>query len=378
MTARLAAVRAAVALALLVLPGGATAQTTASLDAGVTRVRYGNEPALSLFAVSPLLQIQRDDDWLAALASISAFEGGGWGARATLAGSRYLAPVLGLTPELSGLADASRAEDGTRTGEALARGRLHWLAATEGLWVGGGLGRADGLNGTQSVRSLELGGWVRHDPLTLLLTLGPEWVGDSVRVIDTDLLARVVSGPAEVAVFGGVRHQRQPFYQADRWGGVSAAWWFNERIAATVAIGSYPGDLAREFGAGRYTTLAVRIATRRPDPPERADQPGFRLLPPLAEPVVAEFITEPSGEGRRRIRVSAPGARSVDIIGDFSDWQPVPMRRTGNGLWEVDVALQPGVHRLNVRVSGGEWGVPPGVPVIRDDFNGVVGLITIE
>ena len=368
--------------ALLLLAAGLSdvgaTQTTASIEAGITRVTYGGDPALSLFAVSPFIQFEQPDGWLAAMATVSAFEGGGWGLQTTLTGSRYLPQAFGLRPELVGLAQASRGEDASRAGEAGGRLRMHWLGPTEGLWGGGGASLADGLTGTSTVRSVELGGWLRRGALTLVASLEPTWAGDSIRTTDAEALGRVVRGPVEVTLFGGVRQHRVPEGRTERWAGVSGAWWFGPRIAATLGIGSYPADLVRDFARGRYATLAIRLANRRPDPPERADQPAYRLLPPLARPVVAEFGTEPAGPGRHRIVVRAPGARGVEIMGDFTDWQAVPLEPAGAGRWATEVTLSPGVHRLNIRLAGGEWGVPPSVPVVRDDFNGVVGLLTVE
>lgn len=39
--------------------------------------------------------------------------------------------------------------------------------------------------------------------------------------------------------------------------------------------------------------------------------------------------------------LTAPGARSVEVTGQFSDWQPVPMRRTRNGAWDITIELEP-------------------------------------
>ena len=39
--------------------------------------------------------------------------------------------------------------------------------------------------------------------------------------------------------------------------------------------------------------------------------------------------------------------------------------------------LSPGMHQINVRVDGGPWIAPPGVPTMRDGFNGEVGLVVI-
>jgi hypothetical protein len=331
-----------------------------------------------LFAISPFVQFEQPDGWLAAMATLSRFDGGGWGLQTTLTGSRYLPATLGLRPEISATAEASRGQDASLVGEAGGRLRLHMLGPTSGVWSGAGIAWADGLLGTHSVRSIDVGGWVRHSVLTVVASVEPEWIGDSIRAVDSEALARVVTGPLEVAAFGGVRQQRHPSSTSERWGGITGAWWFGSRVAATLGIGSYPSDLSREFGAGRYATVAIRLATRRPDPPERADQPAYRLLPPLARPVVAQFGTEPVGPGRQLIVVRAPGAGGVEIMGDFTDWQAIALRRDGGGRWVTEVPLAAGVHRLNVRVAGGEWGVPPGIPVVRDDFNGVVGLLTIQ
>jgi 1,4-alpha-glucan branching enzyme len=75
--------------------------------------------------------------------------------------------------------------------------------------------------------------------------------------------------------------------------------------------------------------------------------------------------------------VLAPDARRVEIAGDFTDWQPVPMERVPAGRWRFDVRLAPGVHQLNVRVDGGAWEVPAGLASLRDEFSGGVGLLVV-
>ena len=73
-----------------------------------------------------------------------------------------------------------------------------------------------------------------------------------------------------------------------------------------------------------------------------------------------------------------PGARKVELMGDFTDWQPIEMKRVGVDRWEVRVPLRAGAHRLNIRIDDGEWGVPPGVTAITDDFSGVVGVLIVQ
>jgi hypothetical protein len=68
----------------------------------------------------------------------------------------------------------------------------------------------------------------------------------------------------------------------------------------------------------------------------------------------------------------------VEIMGEFSDWQPLPLAAAAPGLWTLTLQLAPGVYRFNVRVDGGDWFVPPGVPAVDDDFSGRVGVIVVR
>jgi hypothetical protein len=65
-------------------------------------------------------------------------------------------------------------------------------------------------------------------------------------------------------------------------------------------------------------------------------------------------------------------------MGDFTTWRPVPLRPAGNGSWFLTVQLEPGTHQVNLRVDGGAWAVPPGLPVVTDEFGGSVGLLVIS
>ena len=53
-------------------------------------------------------------------------------------------------------------------------------------------------------------------------------------------------------------------------------------------------------------------------------------------------------------------------------------RALGAGTWEARLPLAPGVYRVNLRVDGGPWIVPPGLPSVVDEFGGAVGILTIE
>jgi len=79
----------------------------------------------------------------------------------------------------------------------------------------------------------------------------------------------------------------------------------------------------------------------------------------------------------QKIVIRVGGVETVDVMGDFSDWSPLTLIRRGRDLWELALPLSAGVHQINVRVDGGQWVSPPGMPVMRDGFNGEVGLLVV-
>lgn len=54
--------------------------------------------------------------------------------------------------------------------------------------------------------------------------------------------------------------------------------------------------------------------------------------------------------------ITAPGATSVMLVGDFTGWQdqPVNMVKRDGGLWTASVALPTGAHHYRFLVDG-QW-----------------------
>jgi 1,4-alpha-glucan branching enzyme len=54
--------------------------------------------------------------------------------------------------------------------------------------------------------------------------------------------------------------------------------------------------------------------------------------------------------------LTAPDAKSVLLVGDFTDWQkkPVPMQQGSGGAWVATVKLSPGAHPYLFIVDG-QW-----------------------
>ncbi len=55
-------------------------------------------------------------------------------------------------------------------------------------------------------------------------------------------------------------------------------------------------------------------------------------------------------------RFTAPGAATVLLVGDFTQWQtrPIPLKKGAGGLWSTTVELTPGKHVYRFIVDG-EW-----------------------
>jgi len=363
-------------------------QVTAVLEGGGSRIDYAGSPDLSALSVSPGLQWLTPSSRLTVEGGFAQFSGGGWSLQGAAAASGFT-PAFGLLRgELAGTAIGSTSGDGADAGELLAHARLHVLGRREGIWLGGALGRAwNGLTWRSDVRG-DAGAWLRRDALTLTATAAPAWVGDSLRFVDANLAARLAGGAVEVTASGGARWWSRPVGAAGSgWGSASAAVWLGPHFALVAAGGSYPVDYAQGLPAGRYVSLGVRLASRRPGLADdlehdaaltRVGRPGAgRPGPRLPSPVVASFEIQSSGEDRQRVRLEAPGAHSVELIGDFTGWRALPLQRAADGSWQTTLTLAPGLYRMNLRVDGGVWGVPPGLPAITDDFGGVVGILRI-
>lgn len=105
---------------------------------------------------------------------------------------------------------------------------------------------------------------------------------------------------------------------------------------------------------------------------------GARPTPaPFPVPSASAVVTR-DAEGRMTIRIPTAEAPSApSILGDFSGWQPVAMRRSGD-LWVVKLTLAPGVYRYGFRNAEGQWFMPASVPMqVDDDMGGTSAVLVV-
>jgi hypothetical protein len=155
--------------------------------------------------------------------------------------------------------------------------------------------------------------------------------------------------------------------QRSTWGQAQASWALGEQFALVAVGGSRASEPATGRLGGNFFSFGVRLASA----PWLA-----HALHPGARSTASSFGVRNEGTARI-IYVHAPAARTVELMADFTDWQPLAMRRASNDEWQVVMPIAPGAHRVNIRVDGGDWSAPPGAGTVQDEFNGVVGLVVV-
>jgi hypothetical protein len=155
-----------------------------------------------------------------------------------------------------------------------------------------------------------------------------------------------------------------------RWSSASATMWLSDRVAVIGGGGRQPALPLRGLPARSFGMAGLELAY----------SPISKSAVPVSLPhmvLVRSFETHPAANGMEKIVIRVGGVEGVEVMGDFSDWSPLTLTRRGRDLWELALPLSAGVHSINVRVDGGPWAPPPGLPTIRDGFNGEVGLVVI-
>ncbi len=370
-------------LALLaVVPASMQAQrVTTSLSAGATSVRYADEPALSALTLSPVLTYSTPRTVAGVAGTFSLAGEGRRSSQGTLLGALLVpladSPWLG---EVGGAVGGSEHSDGSRTAQLMASARVHRTGSAFAGWTGVGAGSMwDGVawNGVQQA---ELGLMRRGARTTLSAELRPTRTADTLRYADAELaIDAFVFDRFEMrgSLGGRMGAALEVRGRDDRvWGDIAITSWIADRLAIVASAGTYPVDPTQGFPSGRFVSIAVRLGGRKPVALRRV--PGEAVARREADAAgVRDFEATRLDGDVVRIRVRTTGARRVDLMGDPTTWEPVALERAGDGWWSVLLAAASGVLEVVVRVDGGAWLVPPGLPVVVDEFGGRTGRLVI-
>ncbi len=374
---------------ILAAPRGASAQQlSATLDAGAAAVRYADSLDVSAATLSPAFDFITRSTTLSGAGTFAQGGNGVWSLQGQLAGSAFTPPLGNVRAELAGSAGGSAHEDGTRTGELLARARLHFMKRGWGVWAGGGGGRTWDGDVWRDMLVGDAGVWARSGGGTLVLSTAPAVVDDTIRYTDTELSARWATTRLELGGVVGARagHGLPTVAGSKRaWGSISMTLWLAEHLGLVASGGSYPVDFTQGYPGGRFMQVGIRMAigrmkssastarTRGRDGAVDRDSPNDRAS---GTKLISAFDIEHGTGNQVTLRVRAPGARTVEISGDFTSWTAVPLERGAEGWWTVTLPIESGTHQLNVRVDGAAWVAPPGLMTITDE-SGSSGLLSI-
>jgi hypothetical protein len=283
------------------------------------------------------------------------------------------------------------AENASVSGYAKARQHILW--ARGGLWTGLSVGGVNDRGDGFSVRSADAGLWRMLGPLqaalsaTLIDTRSAYYApapGSGVLVLITEpvtytdaaITARweiplgVTRPGTSISVHGGTRlitrgagdePHTKTFASADVQVGIAP------RVSLAASVGRQLSDLARGTPASRYATFGLRVAMQPTRPARRTTDRASGGEPRLA------MESAPAGA---RLFISAPTARSIEVSGTFTGWEPEALELR-DGRWVFPRTIPSGTHRLLMRIDGGPWITPPNLTAVDDGEGSRVALLVV-
>jgi hypothetical protein len=355
------------------------AQTAGSVDVGGSVVEYDGFLASGAAVLAPSFRFDSRVFSIGAQGSWTLFESGSSIFQGSLAAAWVAASKGPMRFELSGSAGASVYRNEQSSGHLLGGARVHLLGETSGAWIGAAAGRSYGAAGVP----LELAGtaWSVKNRLTFLGTVTAT-LHDQIRYLDFLGAIRWAGTRLELEARIGARPWGRNFADAEEsltgaYGELDLLAPLNRWLSLTLSGGKYRADPVRRTLGAEYISAGVRLG-RSSRSARRvalgAEAMGGRVVPRETGAPRLEI----SGTGERRtLRIRAPDAKAVELMGDFTDWTPVRLVLIEPGLWETELEIPAGVHRVNIRLDGGPWAVPGGARVERTEFGGSVGILVV-
>ena len=358
-------------------------QASATVDAGISAVRYDGFLASGAASITPLLRWDdpRGRGLLSVRGTYLRFESGRRSLDGSINGSLFTPLAQHWRGELGVTAGASDYANIASFSHGAAEVRVHVMDVGRGGWVGATVGRASFGGGARPIMVVAMGAWLLHSDATLFASLDRSFIGDTAY---TD-----IRSAARVQRFGLVLESAVGARVLSRGGGrgvygeASITLPLGQWTAVVVSAGRYPTDVVSGSIAGRYVTAALRlgaIATRRPLVQSSPVTPHSSSGSDGSMIGAGARLEIQAGRGDDvRLTLHAPGAAAVEISGDFTDWRPVQLSRNParEDAWEGTFRIARGMHRINVRRDGGPWMAPAGTTRSTDDYDGEVGIFLL-
>ena len=361
-------------LAALSLVGSVVcAQVSGSLDVSASDIRYDLFQPSTALALSPTIAYDRLWTSIAARGTLLQFESGHRDLHGSLVGTTFTPAFDHFRLEIGSDLGASRYRSLPTFTHAFGAVDLHYLAPRFGAWLGGSEGNTYFGGTRRGAGRLGVGLWGTIPSMTATLTVAHSAIGDT-SFTDVEGTARLNQGRVEFAGRIGDRVSSKGGGHGI-YGEATLAFALKGMVNLTLGGGRYPTDPTSGTIAGRYVTLGIRMAmpVPRPSDPYREVLERYLSTPSMDPPVMASVEID----AQRNLRVHAERAAKVEVMGDFTDWEPVLLSSTTNGGWQLMMPIAPGPHMVEIRVDGGAWVAPTGTTPVKDEFGGEAGLIVV-
>jgi hypothetical protein len=393
----------------VLIPQAVRAQISSSLQAGALSTAASNElPATQMFRVAPDLRLESRHLTLSASSS-AWLDQRNWLLADANARAKFTSPVAKrLRGEVEG--GISRAFDARSVGsdQLDLQARVQFLFKEHaGLWLGGGAARPWRLAVVSSVDVMNGGAWVTRGSGTLSTTMTRYditkesirrttdgvttcgWQVLDLRVRETLFAAGGCRQRSRVSDFdvagnwqllgveyaGKIGHRFGAVSEVTdgsrNWASFTVTRWVAPRAAIVIGGGSEPSDPLRGLKSRSYGSLGMVFAyAARPR--------AVPIKTPDARMLKAKLSVASVAPDTQRVTIRVGSVEKVEIMGDFSEWEPRALvRRSGTDIWELQLPMAAGLYRINVRLDGGRWGVPPGLLARKDGFGGESGILIV-
>jgi hypothetical protein len=344
----------------LASPALLVAQVETSFDVGVSRLRQANIPTANAFSGGATIDWLGERSQLRATFLASRQNESRWTGQGAVFGS-----ITGKSPSSWWQIDAAATDYAqtsalpTTSVEAAARARTGSGIGGAALGIGGGASVTGGQSG--GVQRALGDAWRVVGPERFVTSLGwthtnpPKgFAPGSVSYADLSAGWRHEARAVSLGLSAGLRFQSSGGPDTDSWQLFDAGVWFAPHAAFVVTAGRTLEDFVRGTPRTTWVGASIRLS---PNPHASFARRATvdQSLPRLA---VARIDAQ-----RVALDITVPNATRVELMADFTDWQPISLDpATAGGPWRLERQITPGLHRVSLRIDGGSWIAPSNLP----------------